>query len=249
MNIRSLSIVIPCYNEATRIPVLLKELEEFIATWPTPCEVIYVNDGSKDSTVEVITSSSLFHTQSAKGLMKVVDNKVNMGKGYALRSGVLQAQFSRILTMDADVATHPDQLNSWSASINGNFDEHTVYVASRKHQQSHITDKNIRKLSGYVFNRLVKMISPLKLDDTQCGFKLYPEAIAKKVFTDLKTFGWAHDVELLCRCKEEGYTIVELPVEWTAIEGSKISVVRDSIKMFLELIRIKGIVKRDYRKK
>lgn len=222
---------------------MLRELKDFISDWPTPCEIIIVNDGSLDNTVDIIRASPFYSFLFAKGQMKIIDDKVNRGKGAALKSGVLLSDFEWVLTMDADVATHPRQLKDWAKLVNGNFDGHTVYIASRKHQNSHITDKNIRKLSGFIFNRLVRMVSPLKLNDTQCGFKLYPALVAKKVFAQLLTLGWAHDVELLCRCQAEGYKIVELPVEWTAIEGSKISVARDSIKMVLQLIRIRILLR------
>jgi dolichyl-phosphate beta-glucosyltransferase len=241
-----LTLVIPCYNESDRIGLMYDGIRSFIEKWESPFEVIIINDGSKDNTEQLLTSNPVYLQN--KGVISVYSQQ-NTGKGGALRNGVQRANGKHILTLDADMATPPEQLLKWLNLLGGSFADNTIYIGSREHKDSIIKKTGNRKVAGNIFNVIVQALTPLKMRDTQCGFKLYPGEEAKRVFADLQTYGWAHDVEVLYKAKLDGVKIVEMPVEWNAIEGSKINVVRDGIRMLREVMTIVARTKRMYKRK
>ncbi len=147
------------------------------------------------------------------------------------------------------MASPPEELIKWLDLLHGSFAPNTIYIGSREHKDSVITKQGDRKLAGNIFNFIVRFLSPLKIRDTQCGFKLYPADIAKEIFGTLQTYGWAHDVEILYKADLDKVAIVEMPLTWNAIEGSKISLVRDGFNMMKEIIVIVAKTKMQYRKK
>ncbi len=231
----SLSLVIPCYNEASRLEIMFGGIKTFMEKWQGPLEVVIVNDGSKDDTGSLVASHPLFCQHP--DVFKLISQE-NTGKGGALKCGVATAKGDYILTLDADMASPPDELLTWLITIGGRPEKGTIYIGSREHQESVITKKGNRKFIGNVFNLLTRIFSPLHIRDTQCGFKLYPAVVAQHLFAGLKTMGWAHDVEILYKAQLDKCEIIEMPLNWHAVEGSKIVVLRDGIKMFLELISI-----------
>ena len=240
-----LSLVIPCYNESDRIGLLYEGLRPFIEKWGAS-EIIIVNDGSKDNT-EILLHEHPVYKQH-KDIISIY-SQANTGKGGALRNGVLRATGDYILTLDADMATPPEELIKWLALMGGKPAPNTIYIGSREHKDSMIKKQGDRKLAGNIFNYIVRMLTPLKVKDTQCGFKLYPAGVAKELFEGLQTYGWAHDVELLYRAYLDKVNIVEMPLAWNAIEGSKISLVSDGFNMLKEIFVIVVKVKQQYSKK
>jgi dolichyl-phosphate beta-glucosyltransferase len=240
-----LSLVIPCYNESDRVGLLFAGLRSFREKWPSPFEVIIINDGSKDNTEALLLGDSFYKENRD---MVSVFSQPNTGKGGALRNGVLRARGSYILTLDADMATPPEELVKWYAAWGGRPADNTIYIGSREHEASVITKQGDRKVAGNIFNTIVRQVTPLKMRDTQCGFKLYPADEAKRIFEGLHTYGWAHDVELLYKAYLDKVNIVEMPLTWNAVEGSKINVVRDGIKMLVEILGIVLRTKREYKK-
>lgn len=240
-----LSIIIPCYNESGRLPALFKALEELNEQSNLLFEIILVDDGSSDNTVNIINSNKLIAELKAQHKCIVHAKESNAGKGEALKTGVGLASGKFILTMDADVATHPLEILKWKKRET-EFKDTTIYIGSREHAESEIQSGFVRKFAGRVFNLIVRIITSLNIKDTQCGFKLYPTIIGKKIFNELVNTGWAHDIELICRAKQYGYAIKEMPLKWNSVEGSKISVMRDSIKMLIETIKIKKLLKHEY---
>ena len=172
----SLSLVIPCYNEAGRIELLYKDLAIFMESWKGSLEVIIVNDGSKDNTYELLQAHPVYKKYASH---ISIYTQENTGKGGALRHGVLKATGNYILTLDADMATSPMDLAKWLELLDGKFDDHTIYIGSREHKDSVINKVGSeRKLAGNIFNLIIRMFTPLKAKDTQCGFKLYPATVA-----------------------------------------------------------------------
>lgn len=236
------SLVIPCYNEAHRVDALLNGLDQFAKQWRGDYEIIIANDGSRDDTVSKIEASNLYKELSAQNKFRIVTLPKNRGKGFALQAGVNAATKDYVLTFDADLSTHPLEVASFAQSIKPN----RIIIASREHKESQITEKQSRKLTGRIFNFFVRLLTPLSLRDTQCGFKLYPNVVAKKLFGALKNGGWSHDVELLYRAKLAGYTIKEMPVKWETRDGSKINVLNDSLKMLWGVMMVSLRLKWEY---
>lgn len=233
-----LSIVIPCYNESKRVGNLLQTLKDFDRKWAKELEIILVDDGSKDDTAKKIqdTFSDSF---SGNSTFELIQLPKNQGKGAALKAGVEKSTGDFVLTLDADMATDPNELFQWLKMLPGRtFDPEAILIGSREHEKSQIKGQVMRRFAGLIFNFIIQLFTSLNITDTQCGFKLYPAGIAKRLFSGLRTNGWAHDVELLYQAKFEGVDIRPMPVKWTHQEDSKISLVADSLKMLVQTILI-----------
>ena len=233
-----LSLVIPCYNESKRADNLLKTLKNFERKWMNELEIILVDDGSKDDTAKII-EKKFTDAFSSKTLFNFLQLSENQGKGGALKAGVEMAEGDFILTLDADMATDPSELFKWLRSLPGKtFRDDQILIGSREHEKSSIKGQFLRRFAGLIFNFIIQLFTNLNIPDTQCGFKLYPASIAKRLFSILKTKGWAHDVELLYQAKFEGIEIKSMPVKWIHQEDSKISLISDSIKMLFQTMGI-----------
>ena len=226
-----LSLVIPCYNEQSRAKNLIRTLKDFDQKWNAPLEIILVDDGSTDQTAETLRKTGEGNFKSST-TFEVLSLDQNQGKGGALKTGVAQASGDHILTLDADCATNPHELLRWLKKLPGRkFPADAILIGSREHEASQVEGQPLRRVAGLIFNFIIQVFTNLNLQDTQCGFKLYPKSIAKQLFTALGTKGWAHDVELLFHAKLEGIPIEAMPVKWKHQEDSKISLVSDSLKM------------------
>lgn len=232
-----ISLVIPCFNESDRLPLLFSALEDFEAKWQNSCEYIFVDDGSTDTTLRQLESHTFCKSTARK--IKIL-TQANTGKGGALKLGVAHATGEYVLTIDADMAAQPTDIILWLEKKKG-FSKKEILIGSRELKNSHVEDFGHRKLIGNIFNRIIRIATGLRINDTQCGFKLYEVNTAKLLFGSLQTLGWAHDVEILKRANLLGYAIVEMPVHWKAVKGSKINVLKDSWKMFWEVIRIRTL--------
>jgi glycosyltransferase involved in cell wall biosynthesis len=230
------SLVIPCYNEAERVPLLFSGLQEFQQAWLGKMEVILVDDGSADDTANAIQTHPIFIALQSEHKIHWMQQK-NQGKGAALKAGVQIAKGDFVLTLDADMATRPIELLNW-LQLKKTFETNELLIGSRELKTSDVKDLDHRKWIGNVFNFIIQKLTHLTIQDTQCGYKLYHEAIAKTLFENLQTTGWAHDVELLLKAKRMGCQITEMPITWKAIPGSKINIWKDSIIMFFEVLRI-----------
>ncbi len=237
MRFPSVSLVIPCFNEANRIGRMFDGIREFAEKWHGDFEIILIDDGSHDGTDVLINKHPVFHALKANHQVILVQ-QANTGKGGALKLGVEKASKDFVLTLDADMATSPSHLIEWLA-MKETLKQDEVLIGSRELKQSVIHEVPVRKWVGNVFNYIIRIIVGIPFHDTQCGFKLYPISLAKKVFSSLKTPGWSHDVELLLRVMQLGYKVIEMPVNWTAVEGSKINVLKDSWGMFWEVVKIR----------
>ena len=238
------SLVIPCYNESERLSITFEALQEFDVKWPHRYEVILVNDGSKDDTATKIEANEIFQKLAVNNQAFFVNNSANNGKGYALKKGVAAAHGKSILTLDADISAHPLLLLDWLALRPDLFSSPEIFIASRQHPDSKINALSSRKSMGFVFNTLVQWFTPLQLTDTQCGFKLYPAALAKTIFSNLQINGWAHDVEILSQAYEAGVPITEMPLTWQNVDDSKINLLTDPPKMILEILKVRNILKK-----
>lgn len=237
--INSLSIIFPLFNEENRLPKLFKEIKKFTIKEKINLEFVFVNDGSIDRSLILIKEFK--KTNLRKINIKIISYKKNKGKGYALKKGVLLSNKKWVLTMDLDLSVSFNQINSW---IKNKLikDVCSIYFGSRLLKKSNTISKKYRVFTGNIFNILLKILIKNKflgIKDTQCGFKLYKRNLAKIIFKDMKEDGYIHDVEILILIRKKKFVVYELPVNWVHKAGSKINIIKDSIKMFFDLLSLK----------
>ena len=227
----NISIVIPAYNEEDRINKTLNKIINYFNKNKYNYEIIVVDDGSTDNTVNVV--KTIKNTK-----IIILQNNNNEGKGYSVRKGILKAKYPLVLFSDSDLATPIEELKKFIGYISNGYD---IVIASRNLKGSNIKVEQpiYRQLMGKTFPILVNLIALRGFKDTQCGFKLLKTDAAKKIvkFQTFKKF--AFDVELLFIAKKLGYKIKETPVVWIDKKGSKVSPVKDSIKMLIDLFKIR----------
>ncbi len=236
------SLVIPCYNEVERISQLENGLKHFIAEWCGKFEVIIINDGSKDDTLNALHSNTLITNLQKEGKAKIIDSE-NEGKGGALQKGVQIANGDFILTLDADMATLPLELILWQRATALTFEGTHICIANRTDKKSVLQLISTRRSQGNIFNKIVKKSTGLLIDDTQCGFKLYPKVMGKKLFENLQTKGWAHDVEILIKAKKMNYPVLQMPITWIEKDASKVNMLTDSFKMIWDVLKMRFFLK------
>jgi dolichyl-phosphate beta-glucosyltransferase len=231
----NLSIVIPVFNEEVRLKKTLPVLEKFLNTSKkNRIELIFVSDGSKDKTNNIINK----FINSKKYKISLIKYKKNIGKGYAIKRGVLKAKNQWILICDIDLSVHPDQFSKWfyKKMINSNK---CAYYGSREHKHSIVKASLIRVFLGFFFKRLIKFLFKINLSDTQCGFKVFHKNYSKKVFNKMKSYRFSFDVELTILLNKNKVEIIELPLKWVHKTGSKLNIFKDIPRMFLDILKIK----------
>ncbi len=233
-----LSIIIPAYNEERRIGQSLDEILRFFQSQSLRAEAVVVDDGSTDSTARlVLERQQSFHDAGYE--LRLLTNDPNRGKGYSVRRGVEEARGEIILFTDADLSSPITEGPLLIAPIaEGRAD---VAFGSRALNRELIGVRQsiIRDFGGRVFNLLLRAITGLKFKDTQCGFKAFRREAALPVFRlqSIERFGF--DPEILYIARKRGLPMLEVPVRWNHADDSKVSYLRDSIDMFLDLIRIR----------
>jgi len=229
-----LSIIIPAYNEAKRISRTLETLQKYLDGKSWRAEVIVVNDGSSDETAAVVESY-----RSQWNALRLIDNGSNRGKGFSVRNGALGAQGDVILFTDADLSAPITEAPKLIDPIaNGECD---VTFGSRAVDRSliGIHQSPFRETSGRIFNLFVQGLIGLPFKDTQCGFKAFRRSAAGPVFERQTIMGFGFDPEVLYIAKKRGLRLREIPVRWDHVEGTTVRFLRDSCRMFLDLLRIR----------
>lgn len=228
-----LSVIIPAYNEEKRLPKTIAATDLYLRKQPYHYEILVVNDGSTDKTVQVIQNLK----SRIKNLM-LVDNKENHGKGYVVRQGMLGAKGKYRLFTDADNSTSIDQVESMLSEFEKGYD---VVIGSRDIKGAVLKPPQglLRRFLGEVFRVLRKLIVGLwDIQDTQCGFKVFSAKAAADIFPRLKINRWAFDVEILAVARKLGYNIKEAPVVWVNDPHSKVKL-SGMIKMLFEMAQIR----------
>ena len=203
-----LSIIIPAYNEAERIPKTLLGMDAYLSTVNYPYEILVVNDGSRDNTAEVVAKM----VKVVKNL-KLIDVKENHGKGSVVRVGMLAAKGDIRLFMDADNSTSIDQVAAMAPFFKEGYG---VVIGSRAVQGAKLEPPEswYRRFIGKTLNLIVQVVLLPGIHDTQCGFKAYTAEVAEKVFDVARISTWGFDVETLALAKKFDYAIKEIPVRW-----------------------------------
>jgi dolichyl-phosphate beta-glucosyltransferase len=229
-----ISIVIPAFNEAERLPSSLAEIDRFCAREPDllPLEVVVVDDGSRDRTAHVARS---FAPASALSC-RVLEHPENRGKGAAVRSGFAASNGAQVVLCDADLATPIEELGI----LRSHFRQDTIVIGSRAVDRRLILTRQplLRDLMGRVFNGLVQLLVLPGVWDTQCGFKLFPGSAARRLAAAQRLDGFAFDVELLARARRAGLDVREVGVRWHHVEASRVLPGRHSLQMFRDLLRL-----------
>jgi dolichyl-phosphate beta-glucosyltransferase len=232
-----ISVVIAAYNEEKRIGSSLLRISDYLTGESIDHEIIVVDDGSVDGTSRTVNDLA---TRLPR--LRLIRYEKNMGKGYALRTGVLQTTGDLVLVSDADLSTPVEELTKLWAPIAANDSQ--LAIGSRALARSMLIKKQPwwRQGMGRVFNRIVQLIIMDDFSDTQCGFKLFGGDIARRLFMAARINRFAYDVEILALAKKQGYRIAEIPIRWINAPGSKVNPVFDSIQMLLDLLKIKAMV-------
>lgn len=223
-----LSVIIPCYNEAQDINIKAHEVLKKLHTLSIDTELILVNDGSKDTTDEVI--------RSIEGVIPS-GYPVNKGKGGAVQKGIQDATGDFILFMDADLSTDLEALDRLIPML----DQYDFIIGSRHHKDSKIPIKQPtkRRFIGWCCRKIVNHKFKMKYTDTQCGFKAIRTSIAKKIAKRQIIMGFAFDVEYLYIAKLNHLVVHEMGITWRDDRGSTVSPLKSSIKFFKDLKVVK----------
>ena len=227
------SIVIPAYNERARIPATLEAVVDCIRNRGWSAEVIVVNDGSRDSTAEVVRA---FVGNAPE--VRLIENPGNRGKGYSVRNGILQAQGQVVMFTDSDLSAPIEEAKLLFDAIDQGAD---IAIGSRwldKNRQTH-RQPLYRQFFGRCFNAVTRAIMGLPFADTQCGFKAFTREAAQTVFKLQTIERWGFDPEILFIALKRGFRIVEVPVSWSHDERSRMSYIKDGFTMLGEIALIR----------
>jgi glycosyltransferase involved in cell wall biosynthesis len=236
LGVPELSIIIPAYNEESRLPRGLEKIRDYFSTAPGglgAVEVLVVDDGSTDGTARIAQEWA----ERFPGV-RLVSNGVNRGKGYSVRHGMLEARGRVALFTDTDLSSPIEESEKLFAAISAG---HDFAIGSRAIDRSLIAVRQARyrELAGIIFNGFVRLFTGLQFHDTQCGFKAFVREPSRIVFEQQRIEGFGFDPEMLFIAKRHGLSGAEVPVRWAHDPATKVHVVRDSLRMFGDLIAIR----------
>ena len=231
-----LSIIIPAHNEESRLPGTLEQVFNFLKKQSFSAEIVVVENGSIDRTLEIAQGFAQQYPN-----LRVIQNDWR-GKGLAIQRGVREAVGEYLFLCDADLSMPIEEISKFIPPQLQNVD---VAIASREAPGSvRYNEPYYRHFTGRVFNTLIRLLVLHNLQDTQCGFKCIRADVARDIFPYQTLTGWAFDVELLYIARYHKYQITEVPINWYYNADSKISVFRDSLRMFLDLLAIRRNARR-----
>jgi glycosyltransferase involved in cell wall biosynthesis len=227
-----LSIVIPSFNEEVRLPASLGKIAEYILDRRPNTEVLVVDDGSTDRTAAVAESLR----DRIPGL-RVISNGVNRGKGFSVKQGSLEATGEIVLFTDADLSAPIEEADKLFAALKSC----DVAIGSRAVDRSliEVHESIFREFAGIIFNRIVRVILWLPFVDTQCGFKAFRRERCRIIFEQQTIERFGFDPELLYLARHHGLSIKEVPVRWAHSPATKVSMMRDSVQMFMDVFIIR----------
>jgi dolichyl-phosphate beta-glucosyltransferase len=228
-----ISIVIPAYNESARIGKALGEVVRVVRERTWQAEVLVVNDGSTDSTASLVQDFARLHPE-----VRLLNNPENRGKGFSVRHGVLNAVGEIVMFTDADLSAPMEEAERLFDALHQGAD---IAIGSRWLQRERQTHQQplYRQFFGRCFNAITRLIMGLPFADTQCGFKAFRRPVAQTIFQLQRIERWGFDPELLFIALKRGYKIQEVPVTWGHDERSRLSYLKDGIKMLEDIAYIR----------
>ncbi|HET8925706.1 MAG TPA: dolichyl-phosphate beta-glucosyltransferase [Candidatus Acidoferrum sp.] len=227
-----LSIIIPSYNEESRLPATLERIAAYIQTCGRETEVLVVDDGSRDGTAAVAE-----YFQIKIPALRVISNGGNRGKGYSVRHGIQEARGRIALFTDADLSAPIEE----AAKLIDALETNDVAIGSRALDRSLISvhESPFREFAGILFNTIVRLILRLPFVDTQCGFKAFRRDRCRIIFEQQTIERFGFDPELLYLARHHGLRAVEIPVRWGHSPATKVSMLLDSLQMFMDVFTIR----------
>jgi dolichyl-phosphate beta-glucosyltransferase len=227
------SIVIPAYNESIRLRATVEKILAHMQEQGWDAEILVVNDGSTDDTAAIVQA---FAAQNHA--VRLVQNPGNRGKGYSVRNGMLQASGEILLFSDADLSSPIEESDKLFAAIAAGAD---VAMGSRWLRTELQTQRQplYRQVYGRLFNFALRLILGLHYRDTQCGFKAFTRRAAHSIFPLQHIERWGFDPEILYLARKFGLKVKEVPVKWAHREGTRLNPLRDGIRMFGEMLKIR----------
>jgi dolichyl-phosphate beta-glucosyltransferase len=228
-----ISIVIPAYNESARIGKALTEVLRCVHERNWHAEILVVNDGSTDSTAAVVDQFAQLNPE-----VRLLNNPQNRGKGFSVRHGVLHAVGEIVMFTDADLSAPMEEAERLFQALEEGAD---IAIGSRWLEKNRQTLKQplYRQLFGRCFNAITRLVMGLPFADTQCGFKAFRRPVAQTIFQLQRIERWGFDPELLFIALKRGYKVKEVPVTWGHDERSRLSYLKDGLKMLEEIAYIR----------
>src|SRR6266498_341228 len=227
------SIVIPAYNEASRLGSTLDRVLNYVISQHWDAEVIVVNDGSRDRTADLVREYAQRYP-----FLRMIENPGNRGKGYSVRNGMLNAAGDVLLFSDADLSSPIEEGPKLFRAIEEGAD---VAIGSRWLKPDTQTKRQslLRQFYGRAFNVALRVLLGLSQKDTQCGFKAFTCVAARRIFPQQQIERWGFDPEILYLAHRYRFRVTEVPVAWAHVEGTRISPLRDGLRMFSEVLRVR----------
>jgi dolichyl-phosphate beta-glucosyltransferase len=227
------SIVIPAYNESSRLRPTLDTLLRYVHDQQWDVEILVVNDGSSDDTAQVVREYGKIHLE-----ILLLENPGNRGKGFSVRNGMLHARGDICLFTDADLSSPIEEAQKLLAAINAGAD---LAIGSRWLKAELQTERQplYRQAFGRIFNLVLRVVLGMRFVDTQCGFKAFRREAVQRIFPLQKIERWGFDPEILYLARRAELKVAEVPVVWAHSEGTRLSPVKDGIRMFGEVLRIR----------
>ena len=226
-----LSIIIPAYNEERRLPTTLEKTRQFLGKQSYLAEVLVIENGSQDHTYHVAVEFARRNPQ-----FRVIQED-RRGKGSAVKRGMLEASGEFRFMCDADLSMPIEEVNRFLPALQSNYD---LAIGSREAPGAVRYHEPIyRHLGGRLINLVIRMLALPGLQDTQCGFKCFRATVAEDLFRSLTLNGMSFDIELLYIARKRGYRIAEIPIPWYFMAESKVSLIRDTFQMVLDILTVR----------
>ena len=225
----SLSLILPCRNEAERLPATLQALTAWLNTWEEAAEVIIVVEQSMDDTAKLAQAQAMLDTR-----FRAICNPVARGKGFAVKTGMLAATGDIVFFMDADLSVPLRFVRAFLPF----FEKADVVFGSRRHPEAlvRVEQPLFRVVCGRMFNLALRLCGATTFRDTQCGFKGYRREAARAVFSRLSVNGFGFDVEAMAWAETLRMRVIERPVEWNDTPGSKVRALRHGTRALIEAV-------------
>lgn len=237
-----LSVIIPAYNEKSKIAFAIEKINSYLdgKAKDIESEVIVIDDGSKDETLEIVNS-----LKNKIPRLRVLNNRNNRGKGYTVKKGILSGSGDIFLFLDADLSTPIEE----TAKFLNEIERYDVLIGSRRTKGANVVIKQPwqRVFLGNCFSLLMKNLFDIdEIDDTQCGFKMFTKEAALKIFSNLTIERFSFDVEVLYLAYYFGFRVKQVPVTWYNNNKSSVKLLRDGLRMIIDIARIKSNHSREY---